>query len=104
MMMARAEGPSWKGNSIYISFNTNKDLGIGNNSQKWSVPKLLLQKTGHTIWYPSLQPLNTPADKAKKYTSVNLGKKARLFFKDMYDDKSPYISEYIIEFKKPGEK
>ncbi|MEO5890520.1 MAG: hypothetical protein ABIQ31_09720 [Ferruginibacter sp.] len=104
MLMAKAEGPSWKGNSIYISFNTNADLGAGSNSQQWSVPKLLLKKPGHTIWYPSLQPLNTDVDKANKYTSVNLGQKARLFFKDMYDDKSPYISEYIIEFKKPGDK
>lgn len=99
MLMAKAEGPSWKGSSIYISFNKNKDLGEGDNSQKWSIPKLLLYKPGHTIWYPSLQPLNTSNDVAKKYTSVNLGKKARLFFKDMYNDESPYISEYIVEFE-----
>jgi hypothetical protein len=23
MLMAKAEGPSWKGSSIYISYNTN---------------------------------------------------------------------------------
>ncbi len=100
MLMARAEGPSWKGGSIYISFNEHADLGEGNNSQKWSTPKLLLEKPGHTVWYPSLQPINNAEDKAKKYTSVNLGQKARLFFKDQYDGKSPYVSEYLVEFKR----
>jgi hypothetical protein len=101
MLMAKAEGPSWKGSSIYISFNKNADLGEGNNSQAWSKPKLLLDKPGHTIWYPSLQPLDTPEDIARKYTSVNLGQKARLFFKDQFDNKSPYLSEYIVDFTKP---
>ncbi|MEJ7589098.1 MAG: hypothetical protein WKI04_16195 [Ferruginibacter sp.] len=100
MLMAKAEGPSWKGSSIFISFNTNQDLGIGNNSQEWSTPKLLLDKPGHTVWYPSLQPVNDQDGKAKKYTSINLGQKARLFYKDMQGDKSPYLSEYIISFKK----
>lgn len=101
MLMAKAEGPSWKGSSIYISFNPNADLGEGKNSQEWSVPKLLLDKPEHTIWYPSLQPFATTADKEKKYTSVKLDKKARLFYKDQYQDKSPYLSEYIIEFELP---
>ncbi len=100
MLLAKAEGPSWKGSRIYISFNKNKDLGTGNNSQQWTAPKLLLDKPGHTIWYPSLQPLNTPEDLAKKYTSLNLGQKARLFFKDQYNGQSPYLSEYIIKFEK----
>jgi hypothetical protein len=100
MMMAKAEGPSWKGSSIYISFNTNANLGEGKNSQEWSTPKMLLNKPGHTIWYPSLQPINSKEDKAKKYTSLNLGQKARLFFKDIEGDKSPYLSEYIVEFRK----
>ncbi len=104
MLMAKAEGPSWKGSSMYISFNTNANLGEGNNSQKWSTPKLLLNKPGHTIWYPSLQPFATNADKEKKYTSVKLDKKARLFYKDQYRDKSPYLSEYIIEFTLPEKK
>ena len=101
MLIAKAEGPSWKGSSIYVSFNTNKDLGEGNQSQKWSTPTLLLSKPGHMVWYPSLQPLNTTEDKAQKYTSLSLGQKARLFFKDIKDDKSPYLSTYIIEFTKP---
>ncbi|MEP7252815.1 MAG: hypothetical protein ABI683_10565 [Ginsengibacter sp.] len=104
MLMAKAEGPSWKGSSIYISFNPNADLGEGDNSQEWSTPKLLLDKPGHTIWYPSLQPFASDDAKEKKYTSVKLDKKARLFYKDQFDGKSPYLSEYIIEFKLPGEK
>nr|WP_214457573.1 hypothetical protein [Flavihumibacter fluvii] len=100
MLMARAEGPSWKGGGIYISFNPNADLGMGNNSQQWTQPKLLLEKPGHIVWYPSLQPVNNAEDKANKYTSLNLGQKARLFFKDQYDGKSPYVSEYLIEFKR----
>jgi hypothetical protein len=32
MLMAKSEGPSWKGSSIYISFNKNEDLGKGINS------------------------------------------------------------------------
>ncbi|MBZ5856003.1 DUF4185 domain-containing protein [Flavihumibacter profundi] len=99
MLMAKAEGPSWKGSSIYISFNPNADLGQGDNSQQWSRPELLLDKPGHILWYPSLQPVNSAVDKAKKYTSLNLGKTARLFFKDQFGGQSPYVSEYLVEFK-----
>jgi hypothetical protein len=91
MLMAKAEGPSWKGNSIYISFNTNADLGKGNHAQQWSIPKLLVKKPGHNLWYPSLQAMGT--DKT-------LGKRVRLFYKDMYEDKSPYLCEYLIDFSK----
>ena len=104
MLMAKAEGPSWKGSSIYISFNRNADLGAAKNSQEWSKPRLLLDKPGHTLWYPSLQPINTDDDQSNKYTSLNLGKKARLFLKDMEGDKSPYLSEYLVEFHRPGDK
>jgi len=99
MLIAKAEGPSWKGNSIYISYNHHADLGDGNNAQDWSTPRLLLKKPGHILWYPSLQPLNKTDDRKKKYTSLVLGRKARLFFKDMTADKADYISEYIIEFR-----
>lgn len=100
MLMAKAEGPSWHGNSVYISFNTNKDLD-GQHSQQWSTPQLLLNKPdGHVLWYPSLQPLNTPADVAGKNTCLHLGQKARLFIKDNQKDTSEYLSEYIVEFKK----
>jgi len=67
MMMGRVEGQKWIGDKIYISFNKNKDLGVGDHSQQWSKPQLVLQKPGHVLWYPSLQPLNTEEDiKSKK--------------------------------------
>ncbi len=95
MLMAKAEGPSWKGGGIYVSFNTNKHLA-GTASQQWSAPELLVNKPGHVMWYPSLQPLNSPTDIAEKNTCLQLGKTARLFYKD--NDK--YVSEYIVRFEK----
>ena len=100
MMMATAEAPSWQGGKIYISFNKNEDLGNAKNSQEWSTPQLLVDRPGHTIWYPSLQPLNSDVDVENKNTCLKLGEKARLFFKDIYKDSSEYISEYIVQFKK----
>jgi len=97
MLMAKVTGQSWIGSSVYISFNPHEDLGAGANSQAWTKPKLLFDKPGHTIWYPSLQPLNTPEDIANKHTSLRLGKRARLFFK--YSDLGKYCSEHIIEFE-----
>lgn len=98
MLMGHVEGQNWIGDKLYISFNPKKDLGEGSNSQAWTSPQLLVQKPGHVIWYPSLQPLNTPEDIAQKNTSLKLGKKARLFFK--YSDLGKYMSEYIVEFEK----
>ena len=98
MLMGHVEGPRWIGDKLYISFNPNRDLGEGNNSQAWSTPQILVQKPGHVLWYPSLQPLNTPEDIAAKNTSLKLGKRARLFFK--YSDLGRYFSEYIVEFDK----
>ncbi len=98
MLMGKVEGPSWEGDELYISFNQNQDLGKGDNAQQWSKPKLLVKKPGHILWYPSLQPMNTPEDIANKRTCLKLGKKARLFFK--YSDKGEYRSEYTIEFEK----
>jgi hypothetical protein len=100
MLMAKAEGPSWKGSSIYISYNKNKDLGKGNNSQQWTKPKLLVNKPGHILWYPSLQPLNTEEDIANKNTCLKLGQQARLFYKDQSPEKNVYWSEYLIKFQK----
>lgn len=100
MLMAKSEADSWVGNSVYISFNKNPDLGKDDHSQQWSTPELLFSRPGHTIWYPSLQPLDAAEDIANKYTSVKLGKKARLFFKDITKDSSQYISEFVVEFKK----
>jgi hypothetical protein len=98
MLMGHVEGPRWIGDKLYISFNPHRDLGEGNNSQAWSTPQILVQKPGHVLWYPSLQPLNTPEDIAAKHTSLKLGKRARLFFK--YSDLGRYFSEYIVEFEK----
>lgn len=100
MLMAKAEGPSWKGSSVFISFNKNENLGIGDDAQQWSKPKLLINKPGRIIWYPSLQPLNTPEDTREKSTSLKLGKEARLFYKEQYKDSSYYFSEYKIRFGK----
>jgi hypothetical protein len=100
MMMAKVEGPSWQGGTLYIPYNKNADLGVGDNAQQWSKPELIVDRPGHILWYPSLQPLNTPEDIANKNTCLKLGQKARLFFKDMYQDKSEYVSEYIVEFKR----
>jgi hypothetical protein len=98
MLMAKATGPSWAGSSIYISFNKNKDLGIADNSQQWTKPKLLLDKPGYFLWYPSLQPLNTPAEVNSKNTCLRLDKQARLFMKNIRPEKSEYMSEYVIVF------
>jgi len=100
MMMGKVESASWKGSSIYISFNFNEDLGEGDNSQKWTRPQQVLDRPGHILWYPSLQPMNTPEDIENKHTCLKLGKRARLFFKDMEGPKSEYLSEYIIEFER----
>ena len=100
MLMAKSEGPSWQGSSLYISFNRNADLGTGKNSQQWSKPQLLLTRERHILWYPSLQPLGTAADILHKNTCLKLGQQARLFFKDMQGDKNEYSSEYIVELTK----
>lgn len=97
MLMGKVTGPSWLGSSLYISFNPHQDLGAGDNSQAWTTPQLLVDKPGHTMWYPSLQPMNTPEDIADKHTCLRLGKKARLFYK--YSDLGKYVSEYVIEFE-----
>ncbi len=96
--MGKVEGKSWVGDQLYISFNPHADLGASSNSQDWSKPQLLVEKPGHVMWYPSLQPLNTPEDIAEKRTSLRLGKQARLFFK--YSDLGKYCSEYIVTFEK----
>ncbi|MBK9150618.1 MAG: hypothetical protein IPM26_06275 [Saprospiraceae bacterium] len=98
MLMGKVTGTSWKGSSLYISFNPHKDLGHANHSQAWTKPQLLVEKPGHILWYPSLQPMNTPEDIAQKYTCLRLGKKARLFFK--YSNLGRYMSTYTIEFEK----
>ncbi len=100
MLMGRVEGKSWIGDKIYISFNPNKDLGIGNNSQQWTKPELLFQKPGYILWYPSLQPLDTEEDIREKNTSTRLGKRSRFFVKRIKPEDDSYASEHIIEFEK----
>ncbi len=99
MLMAKAEGASWKGSSIFISFNKNEVLDES-NSQDWSKPQLILTKAGSTLWYPALQPIGDADASKKKLTTFNMGEKARLFYKDQTKDTSVYISEFEIQFKK----
>jgi hypothetical protein len=98
MMMGHVTGPSWAGSKIFISFNKNRDLGKGDNSQQWTKPQLLLDKPGYFLWYPSLQPMNSPEDIAARRTCLRLGQRARLFLKNIKPERSDYMSEYIIEF------
>lgn len=100
MLMGHVTGSSWAGSKIYISFNKNRDLGEGNNSQQWTKPELLIDKPGYFLWYPSLQPMNTAEDISKKNTCLRLGKRARLFVKNIKPEKSVYMSAHIIEFEK----
>ena len=44
--------------------------------------------------------MNTPEDIANKNTCLKLGKKARLFIKNILPEKSEYMSMHIIEFSK----
>ena len=100
MLMAKSEGSSWKGGSIYISYNTNADPGDGDASQQWSKPQVLINRPGHIIWYPSLQPVNSDLDVKEKYTCLRTGQLTRLFFKDQYNGTSEYVSEYQLRFEK----
>ncbi len=95
MLMAKSEGASWQGSSIYLSFNTHKNLD-GVASQKWSQPQLLINKPGHRLWYPSLQPVNSEEDIRQKNTCLRLEQTARLFYKDGDD----YLSEYTVRFER----
>jgi hypothetical protein len=88
---------------LYISFNPHRDLGEGSNSQDWSTPQLLVERPGHTLWYPSLQPLSTPEDIAARRTCLRLGRRARLWFKDMANDVHEYISDFEVEFIRDDE-
>lgn len=100
MLMGKVTGPSWAGSSIYISFNKNKELGSADHAQQWSTPKLLLDRPGYFLWYPSLQPLDSEEDINNRHTCMNLGKRARLYVKFIKPDKSIYASAHIIEFEK----
>ena len=101
LLMARAERPKWGGSAIYISFNLHKDLGEGSNSQDWSEPQLLLDKPGDVLWYPALQPTGSAEDVMNKNTCLQMGKRARLYYKHFPKAGGDrYLSEYEIEFFK----
>ncbi len=97
MLMAKSEGASWKGSGVYISFNKNQSLDH-TMSQEWTTPQLLVNKPGHIVWYPSLQPFGSNKHPEEKNTCLNVGETARLFYKDQTKDTSVYISEYLIHF------
>ncbi len=100
MLMGKVVGPSWKGSQIYISFNQNPDFNRPARTQEWTKPQLLYEMPGYTLWYPSLQPLNTMDDIDNKTTCLRLGKKARFFAKRLNPAGDEYASEHIIEFEK----
>ena len=100
MLMGKVVGPSWKGSQVYISFNFNREFSDPQSTQQWTKPQLFYEKPGYTLWYPSLQPLNTPEDVENKYTCLRLGRKARFFVKSLKPYEDEYSSEYIIEFEK----
>jgi hypothetical protein len=99
MLMGKVTGPSWAGSSIYISFNKNKDLGAADHSVQWSAPKLLLDRPGYFLWYPSLQPMDDEESVKNKYTCMRMGKKARLYVKFIKPERSIYASAHTIEFE-----
>ncbi|HEY3549074.1 MAG TPA: hypothetical protein VGK17_23620, partial [Propionicimonas sp.] len=98
MTFGRVDAEFWAGDSVWISFNPHADLGEGANSQDWTKPELLFRKPGHTLWYPSLQPLGTAEDVAARRTAVRLGRQARLWVKDLGPSTHRYLSEHVITF------
>ncbi len=100
MLMGHVTGSSWAGSKVFISFNPNKDLGEGDNALQWTTPQLLFDRPGYFLWYPSLQPMNTPEDIENKHTCLRLGKRARLYIKNIRPERSDYMSYHIIEFEK----
>ena len=98
--MGKVVGKSWIGSQVYISFNKNTHLTDGNNSQDWTKPQLFFEKPGYTLWYPSLQPIDSEEDIKEKRTCLKLGKKARFFVKRIKPGDDEYASEHIVEFEK----
>jgi hypothetical protein len=98
MLLGRVDGPFWVGSELFMSINTSRDLGEGDNSQQWSTPVEIVSRPGHTLWYPSLQPDDSEEALAKTRTCLNLGKNSRLWFKDMTPEEHLYLSDYEVEF------
>jgi hypothetical protein len=102
MLLGRVDGPYWVGDSLFASVNTHRDLGDGDASQRWSTPVRIVHRPGRILWYPSLQPSDSPEDLAARRTSVRLGRTARLWFKDMrgddmHGDDHAYLSDHVVE-------
>lgn len=100
MLMGRVDGPFWVGDSLFLSINPHADLAEGANAQDWSTPVRIVHRPGHTLWYPSLQPTDSPEDLAAKRTCLRLGSAARLWFKDMAGDTHVYVSDFRVEFSR----
>ena len=99
MLLGRVEGSYWVGDSLFASVNPHRDLGQGDNAQQWSTPVRIVHRPGHVVWYPSLQPTDSPEDIAARRTSTRLGRESRLFFKDMAGDEHVYISDFSVTFE-----
>lgn len=98
MLLGRVDGSFWVGDSLFLSVNPHRDLGEGDNAQAWSTPQRIVHRPGHTLWYPSLQPTDSPEDIATRRTCTRIGREARLFFKDMAGDEHVYISDFTVTF------
>lgn len=101
MLLGRVDGPFWVGDSLFLSINPHADLGARDNAQQWSAPVRIVHRPGHTLWYPSLQPLDSSDDRERRRTSVRLGARARLWFKDMHGDDHLYLSDLEVELVRP---
>jgi hypothetical protein len=100
MVMGRVDGSFWVGDSLYLSLNANRDLGVGDAAQQWSTPVRIVHRPGHTLWYPSLQPTDSREDLEARRTCLRLGSTARLYFKDHDGERHDYISDYLVTFTK----
>jgi hypothetical protein len=103
MLMGRVDGAFWVGDSLFLSVNPNADLGVGDAAQQWSTPVRIVHRPGHTLWYPSLQPTDTPEDLTAKRTCLRLGRRARLWFKDFEGEGDAYLSDDLVELTRKGE-
>ncbi|GAB2604245.1 hypothetical protein [Pseudactinotalea suaedae] len=105
MLMGRVDGPFWVGDSVFVSINTEADLGAGDASQRWSTPVELLSRPGRTLWYPALQPTDEPDDVAGRRSGIRLGRRARLFVKDiprgdLVSGQDRYGSDHLVELER----
>ena len=107
MVMGRVDGPFWLGDSLYLSINPRRDLGEGDNSQQWSTPVRIIHRPGHKLWYPSLQPNDSPEDLSRKRTCLRLGTTSRLWFKDGFgiehvDYQHIYVNDFEVDLFRRG--